>query len=29
VNLLGENTTSPRVLEQVEERASGVAVVRP
>jgi predicted metal-dependent phosphoesterase TrpH len=29
VNLLGENTTSPRVLEQIEERASGVAVVRP
>ena len=29
VNLLGENTTSPHVLEQIEERASGVAVVRP
>ena len=29
VNLLGENTTSPYVLEQIEERASGVAVVRP
>ena len=29
VNLLGEHTTSPPVLEQIEERASGVAVVRP
>jgi predicted metal-dependent phosphoesterase TrpH len=28
-NLLGENTTAPAVLRQIEERASGVGVIRP
>ena len=29
VNVLGENTTAPAVLREIEERASGVPVVWP